>query len=708
MRPSTRKLVASLDLRSFVDAPRAGAIGQGHSFAETIQLLAVLFPAARCILLGRGSGYGPADLTHLLKPGDFPEDGSVSMPLLLDMSLCGLPLPNNFFHSPYWRQVAYLDMSNLPGSLQGIVKAETFQGALPNLRILKIRGRGLDEQSISPIAGFLRQRVWSLDLRDNKLTDRCVDSFLYGCFGADYLTVESGRFEVEGKIAVLEDARLGEAALSPGLRDKLSYIVESSLSGTFSHPERFLADSPVYDAGRSPRRVGVESLRNDAVDDVKASLAGTTGFAAPNWHIIGDTDICQAPSSLTHLYLSGNAGFTAEGVESLFRVARGYIEHFDSASPALTTGVCMPFEMAGLVGRSHLFRPVFASNLSSLRVHHSLVTQVPTVKHPCKSPLASLEYAETAVRENAELAYPQTFVPNLNPRLQSLTLCCLPRLSAGPLLDKLIQFLALAHEQEDGIKQASATMSHRGPIMLRGLRHIRLEFEPYPPSDDADSGFASLDAEAILNASAGGFSFFEEAGGSRPARDLRHHGADDAVDGTLSAPAQADRNADEPPTMGQSDRLPHYPLPGASAADSEYVCEAISWNEDGAVKTGQLSVWVGSGVLGSNRAVNAYMSSLSRPNLRARIRPATPDQIKAGVSPGACVFNAAWDAILWSDGMPGLKSLPSDGRDMLDVVQVIRNFRRATSAGLTPILDEPLQKPRAIGHWTGKLEVMLA
>ncbi|EPE07622.1 leucine rich repeat domain containing protein [Ophiostoma piceae UAMH 11346] len=746
VRRSTRKLVTSLDFRAFaVDTPVLVAGASGQSFTELLQQVGVLFPAARCILIGGKTSYDPVDLGRLLKPDAYPEDGSVPMPLLLDVSHCGLPLPNNFFHLSYWRQLVFLDMSHLPGSLKGIIKSGTFsRGALPNLRILKLRGRGLTEESFAPIAEFSKSRVWSLNLCQNKLTDASAHTLLPQCFGADDLTVDYGRSEVEGKLLNLKHNSGSE--LPPVWRGWLSYIQETPSSGAFSHPDRYLADAPVYDyeIGRQSRLAGHERLQSDSTEDIKIALAGGLGCPIPNWHDARDTDICKLPSSLTHLHLSGNPSFTAEGVETVFRRSRGHIRHFDCASPAIPTYHAQPrnskpslkvkqLKLAGILGRSHVFRPVFASNLQSLRIHHSLVTHIPTLldADPARSPLTALQYAETVLRERAELAYPLNFVPDLNPRLQSLTLTRLPRVSSGPLIGSLIQLFISASDQETAIRHTAASLSRRSPTMLRGLRHIRLEFDPWPRrSDDHDAASAldSLDAGALLDSGADDFSFFKNPVASSsssaststavsafaystpkqpaPRRDPAE--SSPAVTGQSNSSADATSQPARAQSGKQSVRLSHYPLPGAISADSEYVCEIVSLDDDGKRYSQTHS-----------RAVDAYMANLAEPSLRTNIRPATPDQVKAGVPMGVCVYNLAWDAIVWLEsGLTAFATTDNNNNNakMKNVVDAIRQFRAKTKAEYTAsvevsrLLSQHGDNRRTSApthrHWMGKLELM--
>ncbi|CAK7272730.1 hypothetical protein SEPCBS119000_005277 [Sporothrix epigloea] len=766
VRNSTRKLVLALDLGiSDTDTPSSIISTNLQEFAAALRLIGVAFPAVRCILLQGNTGYDLSDLGRLPKPEEYPDDGSVSMPLVLDIGCCGMPVPRSFFHTSYWRHLVYLDISGVHGSLQGNIRAGTFyHSVLPALRVLKICNRELDDASLASLAKFTCRRLWSMDLSQNRLTDSCVRNALHQCFGTDELTVQGGCYEVEGKLAVVQD-RAG-AAIPQMWRGWFSYVVESDQSATFSHPDRYLADSPLYDeSSQTVRRLaGNEPLRSDRVEDFKRILAGSPGQLPPDWLDAQNADICQLPQSLTHLHLGENPSFTVEGVESVFRFSRGHIRHFDCASPAMATGGQVPFALAGIVGRSHLFRPVLASNLQSLRIHHSLVTQIPTLHDPRKSALVALDYAETVLRARAEMAYPLAFVPDLNPRLQSLTLTCLPRVSRAPLIDKLKQFLLAAADQENalGAQRAAFPMSRRGPTMVRGLRHIRLEFEPETPLDtNLDGPFESLDAQGLLDASAEDFSFFA---GKSPAalpdaENMQMRNGDSGVarpfppaDASLSGSSSASDVVGKAKAR-QSDRLPYYPLPGALDADSEYVCERLLLHEPDHASDGvaiRVSVWVGSGRRGTNQALNAYMANLSRESLRSHIRPATPDQVKVGVPEGACVYNAAWDAILWLVGEPDddgesssmtkdavslaeqpsmapgqlASQLQSPHGQMHNVVDAIRQFRAETRAacrprGLSPTSPassasfknkEPQCQQQKLGsrYWTGTLEVLLA
>ncbi|OAA57566.1 leucine rich repeat domain containing protein [Niveomyces insectorum RCEF 264] len=738
VRRSTRLLVTSLDFRGFTSGAAASFAGfSGPSFSRTLSLLGSVFPAVRCIFLDGHGGYDPDDFPKPSQADDFPEDGSEPLPLILSLGRCSLPLPHTFFHSPYWRQLVYLDLSDLPGSLRGLIKNETFRrGALPNLRILKLRGRELDGASVPVVvASSLLDGLWSLDVSRNKLTDGCLPQ-LFGrepALSVD-LPLQGALFDVEGKLVVVKDANGAPVSSSPS--GAFFHIAESASSASFLHPDRYLADAPVYDPRSEQRLTGSEPLRRDSADGVKRVLAGGAGLAVPDWHALRELGMCKKPPFLTHLYLSGNRGITPHGVEVCFRHSRGHLEHFDCGDPDIPTSVGgrTPFSLTGILGRSHISRPVVASNLRQLRIHHSFVTHIPTLTDPSRSALDALAYAETVLRARAELAYPQAFVPDLNPRLQSLTLTCLPRVSAGPLIDKLIAFLRLAYEQEKAIRRATVSRSRRGPAMLQGLRHLCLEFAPYPLRDAPGAGLDELDAEALLNSDDGRFSFFgEEAPAPVRTPDTKtsknrglHNGSEDNQMRTDTSPATALAHETQNPVFGDGKegvamplperppvRLAHYPLPGAIATDGEHVREVVVGDED---RTHPVHVWVGTGVPGPSRAVNAYMANLAYAALRTRVLPASPDQVKAGVPAGSCVYTAAWDAILWIDGVVTTQRAappPGKGNEMLDVVDAVRQFRAATKAAYVACMSQSVSPGAARdndqpehNHWTGTLALL--
>ena len=300
--------------------------------------------------------------------------------------------------------------------------------------------------------------------------------------------------------------------------------------------------------------------------------------------------------------------------------------------------------------------------------------------------------AETWISENAilkrgDMAYPQAFCPDMNPRLRSLTLTHIPRLSSGPVIDRLIAFLKLASGQDRTIR-GLRTSSRRGPAVLPGLRHIRLEFEQNQLGELLDHHDAPIDSGALMEASSDEFSFFEDGWASSP------------VMKKSSLPSSSARGSQSASSMPESGRLQHYPF---TETEGEHFGKLCTW--DGSAIT--IPVWIGSGIRGPHEAVNEYMSRLQNPALHTRIVPASPFHVAAGVPPGSLLFADAWDSLLVPSELP--RPTSEDLNSMRDVLSAIKAYRHRTKTACdaareaTGSADNVSDEPHF--HWTGKLEV---
>ncbi|SPQ20581.1 b30ce2aa-9253-4560-8cf9-607ceb52a1c8 [Thermothielavioides terrestris] len=315
--------------------------------------------------------------------------------------------------------------------------------------------------------------------------------------------------------------------------------------------------------------------------------------------------------------------------------------------------------------------------------------------------MASLWVAETLLLPRAELAYPEAFVPDMNPRLQSLVLTQIPRYSAGPLIHKLIHFLKLASIQERAIQDIKAT-NRRGPATLLGLRHIRFEFEPDPRDALEDDVEIELphDPAAVMDDYSKDFSFFGESNwSSEPSTTSKPSSMS-----TAAVERHSPRNPSEP--RGQTcscesarPESPHSPSSHESHPSTEatHLLHTWSWN----AQTFTLPVWIGFRTADQcTPAVREYMRLLrAQPHLQADPVPASPCHVAAGVPPGELIFSAAWEAILLSG--------------MRDVLAAIKAYRAQTKRAYEELKrtaerdggrgEVKLGEPHF--HWTGRLEV---
>ena len=783
MRPRTLALVRSLDLRGFV----AGAADFSLYYCSTtlskaLRLLPSAFPRLACILLDGHADVEPEALAS--PPGDVsslaaPDAAERERPLLLSMPHCQAKLPASFFASPYLRSLVYMDVSDMPGSLKTPLVQRTLSPAnLPGLRILKARGREMDNGTATLLFETFKEQLWSVDLSRNKLSDGALDDMLYFSFPA--VSSRRDNFAVEGRLTYPP----GEGSPSFG---KFCFVDESEWSASFSHPLRHLADAPSYAAhahaqdgpqgGASPRLDGRVRIRPDSADAVKAMLSGGLGRHGPSPEQIHELDICRGHQGITHLYLNGN-NISAAALASMIRSSPGQLQRlecdtmsFKVHEAARPSWLPANARLSGILGWAHVFRPVFSANLQVLRIHHSLVTQLPSLEVDNLPAMECLWLAETCLLPRAELAYPEAFVPDMNPRLQSLTLTRIPRYSRGPLIEKLISFLRLASLQERVIQDIRAA-NRRGPATLPGLRHIRLEFEPDPREAtlvDEPCAEDVLDAAGLLDSRGDDFSFFRDSGWApspSPSNSATTAGktrpivrSESELRGKSSSSSSSNNNNNEP------DRLNHSPLQPTATEEaddddddddddqppSEYVTHTWSWpqNSSSNPSTSTVSVPVWTGPRRPARAgtippaVREYARLLRANNpsssLRADPVPASPNHVAAGVPHGTYIFSAAWDAIATTTttttttassssrtgtgmgtgtGVPPRPTRAELLAGMRDVLAAVKAYRaqtrtayRATAAAAAG-KDKGKGKEVPLGgphfHWTGRLEVALA
>ncbi|KAK1460090.1 hypothetical protein CMEL01_03089 [Colletotrichum melonis] len=709
LRPKTLALIMTLDFREFAkDTAHFSSDSSSRTIPHTLRQLSKTLPNLRCILLDGHAEADPAFLTTI--PAS---EANTTLPdsrqglLVLSVAYCQNQLLNGFYASEKLQQLVLLDVSGLPGSLQPLIAAAHGRRNLGRLKVLKVRRREINDSLALMLFQAFKSSLWSLDISENRITDNVLGQFAALCFNSPSLRSQS-RFVTEGKLVF--DGQ-GNDTFGPFM-----FIQESDSSATFSDAGRHFVDAPIYSAAtghdlqedEAVRANGRTPLRRDSVDYVKAATAGGMDHPVPDWSDVPYLDICSAPAGITHLHIS-DTQITSSGVERLLRSSQGQLEDLSCDAPfflpiqgsALKQQHLLPWPknvtLRGALGCAHVFRPVFSSNLRVLRIHHSFVTQIPTLETDGLSTMARLWLAETVVRERSQMAFPQTFEPDMNPRLTSLTLTKIPRRSNGPLIDKLVHFLTLVGLQEHAIrKTASQSSSRRSPVLLHGLRHLRLEFEADPIEDTAGFSAADdLDAEELLNMGEGeGFSFFGDE--RRP--QLR-------PEATRKKQATAGDEVTTHHTQPATVRLSAFPYSDIQGMSIPY---RDTWGGSQFDRT----IWVGDGMLGSNRhAVNEYMKLVTNPLLRSRVGPATPAHVKAGVPEGVLIFHAAWDAIVMPPELKPPRAAELHG--MRDVLEAIKAFRIETRAAYEAAKKAAVGGVAELGtttgprhcFWSGRLEV---
>lgn len=348
---------------------------------------------------------------------------------------------------------------------------------LPNIRVLKLRGLRLTSQSLPKCIFETAFKLWSLDLRDNLLTDEVINPILHHCF-------------------------------LPSIPEQLDD------DGLYHLPPTYERE-PV-DHSLRPFD-GIVPLRPDTKDAFLNHIHRNVPSA------MDESDLVLQPTGLTHLYLSNNR-FTSEGPEYLL-YNTNRLQVFDIGSvreePYASIKIRHVHSWAQAAGFGSSFHRRRNSQIASLRVHHSIVTFVPTISSPAAgSPPATfslrhLEEAEVYGRLASQKASAAALYPSFNCGIETLTLTGIPTKSYGFTIQQLVKLLDDCYAQEVDLARARPRTSHRRtPQVLPGLRTLRLEFVPADvevrlPGGGGYSVSGDPDADAFLANALDDFSFFE-------------------------------------------------------------------------------------------------------------------------------------------------------------------------------------------------------
>lgn len=682
IRPQTRALVRVLDARGFAkDVYYFASDENERTLQQSFKHALALFQNVTSVLLDDHTDLDPGLLIVPARNSTV----TANHPLMLSISGCPFQLPNTFFNSPSLQSLVYLDVSTVPGSILPLIQP----ALLPELRILKVRNREIDNQTLIALVSLFRLRLWSLDISGNKVSDDVVDTLRVKCFPVTQLRSDAYS-RVEGKLAH-EDR--GTPQHGPFI-----FLEESEWSGSFNHPERYFVDAPMYMAqpDQGPQeyqafRSSARGLpRRDTPEAASTALSeGTTSTVEDFRHSRGTT----------HLHLSNNL-ISATGIEKLVRISNGQLDELScDYMPLLphSTGHSRFWpkgaSLHGILGAAHVFRPVLSSNLRVLRIHHSLVTNIPTLELEGLSTLARLHIVENIILPRVMMAYPQTYVPDMNPRLSSLTLTHIPRRSSGPLISKLISFLKLLSVHERSVQVVREEMSSwRAPGLLQGLRHLRLEFEP-DPLQDGFSALEDLDAEGMMNSGDRGFSFFEDEREGKGVQQV------EAKRTAATARDSGHSSVDD----GDVDRNP----PQSVRDDEDFLTISERWNGTAF----SIPVWVGKSPAPCP-VLDDYRKLVLERGCRDGVGPVTPAQVRAGAPDKSYVFHTAWCLAIMplvsadrSITPPSTASLSG----MRDVLDDLREYRLSGRAKYEKMKNESAPTTVTLGEphyfWTGRLEV---
>lgn len=698
-RSETRALVRSLDFRFFALSASGlySTEASERAISESFRNVPQLFPNLICLLI---DGHPELDPGHLALQG--PCSDTVYPLQLLDLAHCSQEISQKIFRSDYLSSLVYLDVSHIPGSLRSALQTSLTPKWLPQLQVLKARGREMDDDTARLMFKTFSRQLWSLDISQNKLTDAIINDLAACCFPA--MTLRSGaHFEKEGKLVRPKDI----GTLSHGPFD---FIEESSFSNISKHPERYLADTPMYSRHyqdelqewQAVRSNGLESSRGDDAQSIKGlimqgALAATTGDARPGKSSAHES---LPHDGITHLYLNGNR-FTVSGIERLVRISPGTLQHFECDYPLCLRNRLDEADRErsrsirgyGFINSFHLFRPVFSSDLRSLRIHHSFVTRVPTLTVEDASFASSLRLAEARIFGNIQRAYPKSFVPDTNPRLKKLVLTNVPARSIGPIIDQIVGFIKLLAQQQSQVRDAQKGLHGRGPSSLPGLQVLGLEVEPDFSGDYSHTASRNdIDFDALLDPTA------DDENDENYWTITSRGGATNKKKQTnqlpTCAPAKTSESSTAPSSFGTwtVGRLKSYPF---TETDTEHINWQPHVSDSWTGNVFSIPIWIGSGVLGSHPAVNEYMWNVQDARLRQNFGPVTPNHIAAGIPAGSYIFYDAWDAMVTPRDIETVfKSAAATAAPLRDVVAAIKDFR--------------MRARGTMDQWDGRIELVRA
>lgn len=741
-RLPTLSMITTLDFRTMSAVSTSALNSPIIDITSDICSLSRFLSTLRCLILDGRADFDLRRLNRFLGDArDAIQDPwqKIAVLSLRDYQELGVP---DIFNSGSLAGLVFLDLSCSSGWAHELQHTHEFvHNNLPNLRVLKLSQMFLHSRTITQIIYNFPFSFWSLDVSGNKLDDEIIQALRTHGVRCDVNSrlQNDGHFDVEGKLRRSD------------VLDGCFFIDESDSSAAFSHPLRYLADPPNYSTDdeeesrnrpkKPARRIGTERIRGDSVDDAITVLAGGVHDPVPvevEW-----PSCVPSPGGLTHLYMNG-LEVSLRSVQGMLGISSGYIEHFEcdqakfsvshqsgrgewlSKVPWLSSGTVL----YGFPGSAYLFRPVYSSNLRVLKIHHSLVTNVPTVLSKITSALENSWIAEEFFHGPIDLAYPQTYVPDMNPRLYSLTLAKIPRHSPGVIAKRIINFLKLLAAQEQAIEQIKTLLPHRGPPVLRGLRHLCLEFDP-----EAQEEMASLNTNDDVDEAMQAFSSFslsdcawEHAAAPTPPQPI-YRPSRQASSGTTNtnttraaatasssskrstnttpAPPLPTKHTQQTPTTDQG-RLSAFPY---TVFETEHLPFRV---HDEPV----INVWIGNGTPGppNTPAVDAYMRALARADgqrFLAGVTLATPCHVAAGVPAGSYIFGNAWHRLAVPEADDeGEIARPTRAElveGMRDVVGDIKAFRLASREVYARLVQEDKVSGEVGQHdyWKGRVEISL-
>ena len=238
----------------------------------------------------------------------------------------------------HFPNLVFIDLSNTLAARDHAVLSKL--GDLPDLQVLKLRHTNLRDDDIEVLAQSIGTRVRSLDLSDNKITDKSVRTLLNHCFDSSH------------GLPVAENT-----PVRPG-----SSLAEGDWPSSLSRPDSHLAD---------------QFRREDLDDQFVKQLTNNLASRLPSEDL--------PDSGITHLSIEDNF-LTVEGAASLLKSGKLHLFDIGFVDTAKAIGsprnppssLNIKGDSISLPSLSKLIpflEGLASKNLTYLRIHHTVVTE---------------------------------------------------------------------------------------------------------------------------------------------------------------------------------------------------------------------------------------------------------------------------------------------------------------------------------------------
>ncbi|KAI9783074.1 MAG: hypothetical protein M1839_004243 [Geoglossum umbratile] len=517
-RQHLRQLVHTMDLSVMHPSVRK-AIAAGNGGTNWLRHLLRSAPKLQSLIVSNSPG-------ALAGIGGIRQEGLC----LLNASFCYY-IPNKTLRDGLARfpALVYLDLSSTkPAGAWEVIREIA---SLRRLQILKLRGVGLQDAQMEALARTLRTRVWSLDVRDNHLSDTCIDALLTNCF----LPPDHG----SNGLRVLQDFLIALQTATENAQNRQTRASSSQ------------SNAQAQDAAQPPPPFteAVHSEPSELVED-NDSEAYMVSCLATRAH--AQAELSERPKTgLTHLYVAGN-DFTVNGAAQLIRTGR--LNSFDCGTVRVKN---IRTQSAVQARVQSLVQELSHSKLTYLRIDHRILGG----EGEPKSPMVAFRDRRSRILVDEVLE----LTPSALPDLQHLVLTGVPAEAKDErFTDAVKAFLHRLAEQEQVIARKEAEEAAlwlslppsvratrrreraRNAHSKKGLRTLDLEMNSGDLSHSSYSLWQSVtedaDGETFHQASANDFSFFDNP-------EITESGDDEALGRQV---VDLDLRADDDPQASQT------------------------------------------------------------------------------------------------------------------------------------------------------------